>query len=73
MTRLTDNAGYDAEPIISADGRKIVFGSQRDGDFDAVNLCHAKQRRAGLQRSPVIMTRRFTPASSSSASASAAP
>ncbi|MEW6218493.1 MAG: hypothetical protein AB1634_03040 [Thermodesulfobacteriota bacterium] len=32
--RLTDNPGYDAEPVVSADGRHIVFGSQRDGDFD---------------------------------------
>ena len=34
MSRLTDNPGYDAEPIISSDGKRIVFGSQRDGDFD---------------------------------------
>jgi len=34
LKRLTDNPGYDAEPIISADGRQIVFGSQRHGDFD---------------------------------------
>ena len=34
MTRITDNPKYDAEPIVSADGKKIVFGSQRDGDFD---------------------------------------
>ncbi len=34
LQRLTDNPQYDAEPIISADGQKIVFGSQREGDFD---------------------------------------
>ncbi len=34
MERITDNPGYDAEPIISTDGKKVVFGSQRDGDFD---------------------------------------
>lgn len=34
LQRLTDNPQYDAEPIISADGKKIVFGSQREGDFD---------------------------------------
>lgn len=34
LTRLTDNPKYDAEPIISADGKKIVFGSQREDDFD---------------------------------------
>ena len=34
LKRITDNPKYDAEPIISADGKRIVFGSQRDGDFD---------------------------------------
>jgi Tol biopolymer transport system component len=34
LTRLTDNPKYDAEPVVSVDGRQIVFGSQRDGDFD---------------------------------------
>ncbi len=32
--RITDNPAYDAEPIVSPDGTKIVFGSKRDGDFD---------------------------------------
>ena len=34
LTRLTDNPKYDAEPVVSGDGRHIVFGSQREGDFD---------------------------------------
>lgn len=34
LRKLTDNPKYDAEPVISPDGRKIVFGSQREGDFD---------------------------------------
>lgn len=34
LKRLTDNPKYDAEPVISHDGRRIVFGSQREGDFD---------------------------------------
>ena len=34
MRKITDNPKYDAEPVVSPDGRQIVFGSQRDGDFD---------------------------------------
>jgi Tol biopolymer transport system component len=33
-----DNPEYDAEPIVSADGRKIVFGSKRGGDFDIYTM-----------------------------------
>lgn len=32
--RITENPKYDAEPIVSSDGKRIVFGSQRNGDFD---------------------------------------
>jgi TolB protein len=32
--RLTDNPKYDAEPVVSSDGKRIVFGSQREGNFD---------------------------------------
>jgi Tol biopolymer transport system component len=34
LQQLTQNPMYDAEPILSSDGKKIVFGSQREGDFD---------------------------------------
>ncbi len=34
LKKITDNPKYDAEPIVSSDGKQIVFGSQRDGDFD---------------------------------------
>jgi Tol biopolymer transport system component len=34
LKRITDNPKYDAEPVVSSDGRRIVFGSQREGDFD---------------------------------------
>lgn len=34
LKRITDNPKYDAEPVVSSDGRRIVFGSQRYGDFD---------------------------------------
>jgi Tol biopolymer transport system component len=34
LRQLTDNPRYDAEPVVSSDGKQIVFGSQREGDFD---------------------------------------
>ncbi len=34
LKKLTDNPKYDAEPIVSSDGKRIVFGSQREGNFD---------------------------------------
>jgi len=34
LTRITDNPQYDAEPVVSSDGKQIVFGSQRENDFD---------------------------------------
>lgn len=34
LRRLTHNPQYDAEAIVSADGTRIVFGSQRHGDVD---------------------------------------
>jgi TolB protein len=34
LTRLTHNPGYDAEGVVSPDGRHIVFTSLREGDLD---------------------------------------
>jgi Tol biopolymer transport system component len=34
MINITDNDVYDAEPIISSDGQRVVFGSKRFGDFN---------------------------------------
>src|SRR3972149_2813150 len=34
LKKITYNPEYDAEPVVSSDGRKIVFGSKRDGDFE---------------------------------------
>ena len=38
LKRITHNAKYDAEPVASADGTRIVFGSQRDGNFDVYTM-----------------------------------
>jgi Tol biopolymer transport system component len=34
LKRLTESPGYDAEATVSADGKKILFTSVRDGDLD---------------------------------------
>jgi Tol biopolymer transport system component len=36
--KITGNEKYDAEPIVSPDGKKIVFGSQREGNFDVYTM-----------------------------------
>ncbi|HEX8353160.1 MAG TPA: hypothetical protein VF611_09690 [Pyrinomonadaceae bacterium] len=38
VKRLTDAPGYDAEATVSADGRKVVFTSMRDGDLDIYTM-----------------------------------
>ena len=38
LIALTDNPKYDAEPIVSSDGKWLVFGSQREGDFDIYRM-----------------------------------
>ena len=38
MQQLTRNPEYDAEPIVSSDGTRIVFGSKREGDFDVYSM-----------------------------------
>lgn len=38
LTRMTTNNGYDAEGVISPDGKKIVFTSVRDGDLDIYTM-----------------------------------
>ncbi len=47
LRRLTDSPGYDAEGSYSADGKQIVFTSQRDGDLEiyVMNEDGSKQRR----------------------------
>lgn len=38
VKQLTKTPGYDAEATVSADGRKIVFTSTRDGDLDLYSM-----------------------------------
>jgi len=38
LIALTDNPKYDAEPIVSSDGKWVVFGSQREGNFDIYRM-----------------------------------
>ena len=40
LTRLTKSEGYDAEAIVSPDGKKIVFTSMRSGDLDIYLMNH---------------------------------
>ena len=38
LKRLTATPGYDAEATVSADGKRIVFTSMRDGDLDIYTM-----------------------------------
>lgn len=38
LKQLTTSPGYDAEAVISRDGRKIVFTSMRDGDLEIYTM-----------------------------------
>jgi TolB protein len=38
LKKITDDPKYDAEPVVSSDGKQIVFGSQREGDFDIYSM-----------------------------------
>ncbi|HVF29305.1 MAG TPA: hypothetical protein VM943_13745, partial [Pyrinomonadaceae bacterium] len=38
LKQLTNTPGYDAEATVSADGRRIVFTSVRDGDLDIYTM-----------------------------------
>lgn len=34
VKQLTDSPGYDAEAVLSPDGKTILFTSKRDGDLN---------------------------------------
>src|SRR5688572_18030321 len=38
MKRLTNSPAYDAEAVVSPDGRKILFTSARDGDLELYEM-----------------------------------
>jgi Tol biopolymer transport system component len=38
LRRLTDSPGYDAEAVVSPDGTRIAFTSERDGDLDVYTM-----------------------------------
>jgi Tol biopolymer transport system component len=38
LKQLTDNPGYDAEATVSADGKRTVFTSVRDGDLEIYTM-----------------------------------
>jgi Tol biopolymer transport system component len=52
--RLTRNANADRQPAVSANGRKIAFASDRDGDFDIYLMNAAPEGRTNR---PVKLTR----------------
>ena len=47
LKRLTNTVGYDAEDVISPDGKKILFTSARDGDLELyeMNIDGSNQHR----------------------------
>ncbi len=53
-TRLTKNSSADRQPVVSPDGRRIAFASDRDGDFDIYLM---KSRPEGATNRPVKLTR----------------
>ncbi len=52
LRQLTDEPGYDAEPTVSPDGKKIVFTSTRSGDLELYTMdidgSNVKQITSGL-------------------------
>ena len=38
LKRLTNSSGYDAEAVVSPDGRRILFTSARDGDLELYEM-----------------------------------
>ncbi len=52
-TRLTRDPGADRQPVVSPDGKRIAFASDRDGDFDIYVMKTAPE---GRRNRPVNLT-----------------
>ena len=52
-TRLTRNTSADRQPVVSPDGKRIAFASDRDGDFDIYVM---KATPEGRRNRPVNLT-----------------
>jgi Tol biopolymer transport system component len=57
-TRLTRNLAADRQPVVSPDGKKIAFASDRDGDFDIYMMKAAPE---GRRNRPINLTDNTAP------------
>ena len=57
-TRLTTNAATDKQPVVSPDGKKIAFASDRDGDFDIYVMKTARESATNV---PIKLTKGSAP------------
>ena len=57
LTRLTDNAATDVQPATAADGRRIVFTSNRAGNFDVYTKDLPGGEEIALTISPTFESR----------------
>lgn len=54
LTRLTTNSATDRQPVVSPDGTRIAFASDRDGDFDIYVMKTARESTSNV---PLKLTR----------------
>ena len=57
LTRFTRDSNADRQPVVSADGRRIAFASDRDGDFDIYVMKVAPE---SATNHPIKLTRNAT-------------
>jgi TolB protein len=56
LEQLTNDEWYDAFPAWSADGRSIVFSSDRDGNFELYTMRADGTERARITNDPAADT-----------------